>query len=111
MTRMRTLLIACVVCALAIGGFLTGRATAQQVSSGEIVTPYEFPMSWGTFKTVEMTESGFIYFFEAVDGTIRRVDMANGWTRDGKGPDSILRVFVIQRSGTPPQAVVPGTLR
>jgi hypothetical protein len=105
---MRTLLIACVICGLTIGGFLAGRASAQQLSRGEELTDYQFPMSWGSFRTVVPEEGGYVYFFEAVDGSIRTVDVMFG---NPKGGTYLGRVHVIQRSADPLQPDSHGTLR
>jgi hypothetical protein len=103
MTKMRTLLIAVLVCGVSVGGFLAGRASAQQVLPREEPTQYQFPMSWGTFKTVVPIEEGYVYYFEAVDGAIRAVTVLN------RGTD-LVRIQITQRSGIAPRGG-PGTLR
>jgi hypothetical protein len=105
MTKMkiRMLLIAVVVCGVSIGGFLAGRVSAQQVLPREELTPFQFPMSWGTFRTVAVIEDRQIYYFEAVDGAIRAVTVGNGH-------NDIHRIQVTQRSGVAPRGG-PGTLR
>jgi len=100
MKRMRTFLIACVVCGLSIGGFLTGRATAQQDVSREESSDYQFPLSWGTFKAVVPQEGGYVYFFEAADGSIRTAQVSFG---NPKGGTYLRRILVTQRSGNAPQ--------
>ena len=101
MSRIRTLLISCLVGVVSIGGFLAGRATAQQVVPDEAPTTYTFPQSWGDLKTVVVREGNYAYVFEAVNGTIRTVEI-NG--------NNIGRIQVTQRPGIAPQGG-PGTLR
>jgi hypothetical protein len=94
MTRTRTLLIACVICGLLIGGFLAGRASAQQAARREEVSDYEFPLSWGAFKTALPGDSGYVCFFEAGDGAIRTVHISYG---NPKGGTYLGRVYVTPR--------------
>jgi len=102
MTRMRMFLIVFVVCGISIGGFLAGRASAQQVMPPEVTTQYQFPRSWGDFRTVVPGGAGgYTYFFEAADGAIHTVSVANG---------SVLGIQVTQRSGAATRGG-PGQLR
>ena len=91
MTRMRTLLVVFVVGAVSIGGFLAGRASAQQVTPREHTAHYSFAGSWGDFKTVMPAGGGYAYFFEASDGSIRNVRV---------GPAGVEDIEVIRRSGS-----------
>ena len=102
MTRMRIVLVALAVCGVLVGGFLAGRASAQQVTPPEVMTPYQFPRTWGDFRTAVAAPSGEVYFFESADGVIRKVRVA-----DGVG---IVEIHVTQRSGAGPRGN-PGTLR
>jgi hypothetical protein len=105
MTRVRLFLVAIVVCSVCIGGFLAGRVSAQQVLPSEDMSQFVFPRAWGEFRTVQVLEDGQdIYFFEAVDGTIRKVSVTNGG-------NTLRTIQIIQRSGAVPQRGVPGTLR
>jgi len=98
MTKIRMLLIACVICGLSIGGFLTGRVSAQQ-SRGEETTDFQFPSSWGAFKAMAPRAGGFVYVFEAVDGSIRTVDVSFG---NPKGGYYLGPIHVTHRSATLP---------
>jgi len=91
MTRIRTLLVVFVVCVVGIGGFLAGRASAQQVTPHEHTAQYSFAGSWGDFKTVIPAGGGYAYFFEATDGSIRNVRV---------GPAGVEDIELIRRSGS-----------
>lgn len=102
--KIRMFLFAFVVCGVSMGGFLVGRASAQQSLPHEEMTPFMFPRSWGEFRAVVGIDGGGQdYFFEAVDGSIRKVYVTNGG-------NTLARVQVTQRSGTAPRGAA-GTPR
>lgn len=96
MTKIRVFLVAFILCGVSLGGFLAGRASAQQSLPHDEVTPFVFPRAWGEFRAVVAMDGGQDYFFEAVDGAIRRVYVTNGG-------NTLARIQVTQRSGTAPR--------
>jgi hypothetical protein len=79
--KIKRVLVAVVFFGLAIGGFLAGRATAQQVAPHEHTAFHQFPKMWGSFVTAVPTQTGFVYFFEASDG-VRNVRVGPGGVED-----------------------------
>jgi|KBSSwiStaDraftv2_1062776.scaffolds.fasta_scaffold3426941_1 hypothetical protein len=76
MMSRRTLVLALTICALAVGGFFTGRVTAKQLGQAlprERNAAYTFPRAWGELKNVTSTSRGYTYVFVAENGTIRVV--------------------------------------
>jgi hypothetical protein len=79
--KIRKLLMAIVLGGLAVGGFLTGRATAQQATPHEHTAFHSLPKLWGTFVTAVPTANGYVYFFESTDG-VRNVRVGPGGIDD-----------------------------
>jgi hypothetical protein len=100
MLKTRKLVAVLVLAVLAVGGFLAGRATAQQATPREHTAFHTFPRAWGALITVNATPGGFVYFFESTDG-VRSVRVGVGGIDD---------IELIKRTGSAP-AESPGRLR